>query len=150
MKQFLNLLILILLVGSLSFLQSWADFLVFGVKPNLALVAVIGAAFFSTNVWESFLLVAVAAFILKSGPDLKEILMFSIIGAGAIIIKRYLSWYPILSNLVLVSLGTLIFYVTLARDLIMTPLFLEELVLNLVGGLVFFALLKFLWQNKSV
>lgn len=141
--------ILFLSVGLLSFLQSFG-FSIFGVKPNLALVAVIAASFFVANFWQGLLLIALAGLILKFAPGFeKEIMIFSLIGAGAVIIKNRLPWHQFLSNLTLIALGILIFYVILAPNLILSPIFLKELFLNLILGILIFAFFSFLWQNKT-
>ncbi len=144
----MRLLSLVLLICLLSFIQS-LGFSIFGVKLNLALAAVIAASFFVANLWEGLLLVVLAALILKFAPGFEsEILIFSLIGAGAILIKKYLPWHYFFSNLILIILGTFIFYLFLAANLILTTIFLKELVLNLIAGTLIFALLNFLWQNK--
>lgn len=144
LKLFILALLIILLTGLQSF-----GFFVFSIKPNLALVSVIAASFFVANLWEGFLLVVLAALILKFAPGFeREILIFSLIGAGAILVKKYLPWHYFFSNLILIILGTFIFYLFLAANLILTTIFLKELVLNLIAGTLIFALLNFLWQNR--
>ncbi len=146
----IRLLLLILLIGLLSFCQAFG-FLIFDVKPNLALVAVITASFFVANIWEEILLVALAALILKFAPGLeREILFFSLIGVAAAIIKNYLPWRYLLSNLVLIALATLIFYLLLAPNLILSSIFLKELLLNITVGIIAFAFLSVVWQNKKL
>lgn len=143
-----KLLVLFLIVGLLSFLQAFG-FSIFDIKPNLALTAVITASFFVANFWQGFLLIALAALILKFAPGFeKEILIFSLIGAGAVIIKDRLPWHQFLGNLTLIAFGTLIFYVVLAPNLIFSLIFLKELFFNLVLGTLIFAFFNFLWQNK--
>ncbi|MEK7168342.1 MAG: hypothetical protein AAB707_01355, partial [Patescibacteria group bacterium] len=131
---------LILLVGLLTFFQV-LGFSVFGVKPNLALAVVIAASFFIASFWEGFLLVVLAALILKFSPGFAmEILVFALIGTGAIIIKNYLPWRNFLNNLFLVAAGTFVFYLILSPDLILSAIFAKELFLNLVAGISIFAL----------
>jgi len=94
-------------------------------------------------------LVVMAALILKFAPVFEnEILIFCLIGAGAILAKKYLPWQYFFGNLILIALGTLIFYVFLMPDLIISSVFVKELVLNLISGALIFAFLNFLWQNK--
>jgi len=148
----LKLFLTVLLVGLLSFLQAFG-FSIFGVKPNLALVSVITALFFIVNsqwsIVNGFLLAALAALILKFGPGFEiEILVFSLICLAAIFIKKYLPWHYFISNLILIIFGTFIFYFFLAAKLIPTFIFLEELILNLIIGILLFTILNFLWQNK--
>jgi len=133
---------LILLVGLLTFFQV-LGFSVFGVKPNLALAVVIAASFFIASFWEGFLLVVLAALILKFSPGFAmEILVFALIGVGAIIIKNYLPWRNFLNNLFLVVAGAFIFYLILSPNLILSAIFAKELFLNAVAGISIFALLK--------
>ena len=141
---------LILLVGLLTFFQV-LGFSVFGVKPNLALAVVIAASFFIASFWEGFLLVALAALILKFSPGFTaEILVFALIGVGALIVKNYFPWRNFLNNLFLVVAGTFIFYLILSPDLILSAIFAKELFLNLVAGISIFALLSIMRQNKIV
>jgi len=147
-----KIITLILLVGILSFAQAFG-FSIFGIKPNLALVSVITASFFIVNgrwsILKGFLLVALAALILKFSPGFKsEILIFSLIGGSAMFVKKYLPWHHFFSNLILIIFGTFIFYLFLAINLIPTTIFLKELILNLIAGSLLFAILNFLWQNK--
>jgi hypothetical protein len=147
-KEISKLFFLILIIGLLTLLQSFG-FSIFGAKPNLALASVITASFFVANFWQGFLLIASAALILKFAPGFeKEILIFSLIGAGAVITKDRLPWHQFLGNLTLIAFGTLIFYVVLAPNLIFSLLFLKELSLNLILGTLIFAFFNFLWQNK--
>jgi hypothetical protein len=148
----LKLFLTVLLVGLLSFLQAFG-FSIFGVKPNLALVSVITALFFIVNsqwsIVNGFLLAALAALILKFSPGFEiEILVFSLICWAAIFIKKYLPWHYFISNLILIIFGTFIFYFFLAAKLIPAFIFLEELILNLIIGILLFTILNFLWQNK--
>jgi len=137
------------LVIVLSGLQVFG-FSVFGIKPNLALAVIITASFFVENIWQGFLLVALAGLILKFAPGFEnEILTLSLIGAGAILIRKYLPWHYFFSNLILIGLGTLIFYVILASNLITSIIFFEELAFNIIVGIIIFAFLSSLWDNKS-
>lgn len=139
---------LILLVGLLTLLQAFG-FSLFNIKPNLALLVIIAASFFLNNFWERFLLVALAVLILKFSPGFtKEILFFFLIGATAVMVKDYLPWNTFLSNLILITLATFIFYLLLAPSLILSNIFIKELFLNLILGSLIFALFKNLWQNR--
>ena len=146
----LKVLFLILIVGLLTFWQT-SGFSILDIKPNLALVAIIAASFFIDNLWQGIFLVVLSALILKFVPGFeKEILIFSLIGVGAVLIKNRLPWRQFLANIFLVSLGTLIFYLFLAPRLIISVIFWEELVLNLIFGALIFALMSFLWHTKKI
>jgi len=146
MIKFLVLLFLVILLSGLQVFS----FSVFGIKPNLALAVVISASFFVGSIWQGFLLVALAALILKFAPGFeKEILVLSLIGAGAVLIKKRLPWHYFFSNLILIGLGTSIFYVILASNLIASIIFFEELAFNMAVGMIIFAFLSLLWDNKS-
>lgn len=144
----MRLFSLILLVGLLTFFQV-LGFSVFGVKPNLALAVAVASSFFIASFWEGFLLVALAVLILKFSPGFTpEILVFALIGVGAIIFKNYLPWRNFLNNLFLVVAGTFVFYLILSPNLILSAIFAKELFLNFIAGILIFALLSFSWQNK--
>jgi len=140
--------ILLFLVILLSGLQVFG-FSIFGIRPNLALAIIITASFFVENIWQGFLLVVLMTLILKFSPGFEsEILALSLIGVGAVLIKKYLPWHYFFSNLILVGLGTLIFYVILASSLITSVIFFEELAFNIIAGMIIFAFLSLLWDNK--
>lgn len=133
-----KLLIIVPVVILLSFIQSWG-FSIFGIKPNLALAAVIAASFFVVDFWQALFLTGLAAFVLNFVPSLtKEILVFFLVGAGAAFVGNRLPWRYFWGNLFLVAIGTLIFYLFLAPNLAVSFVFLKELFLNLaVGALIF-------------
>lgn len=144
----MRLFSLVLLICLLSFIQS-LGFSIFSVKPNLALSAVIASSFFVANFWEGFLLIALAALMLKFRPGFQgEILGFSLIGIGTVFLKKYLPWHHFFSNLVLVSAGTFVFYLFFGTNLILSLVFIKELIFNLIAGALIFAFLSFLWHNK--
>jgi len=144
----MKLIFLVLIVILLTFLQSFG-FSILGVKPNLALVAIISASFFVKNIWQGFLLVVLASFILKFSPGFEsEILFLSLIGIGANITKKYHPWHYFFGNLISVTLGTFIFYIFLGTNLITSFIFLKELALNLASGMIIFAFFRLLWNNK--
>lgn len=146
----MRLFSLILLVGLLTFFQV-LGFSVFGVKPNLALAVVIASSFFIASFWEGFLLVALAVLILKFSPGFTpEILVFALIGVGALIFKNYLPWRNFLNNLFLVIAGTFVFYLILSPNLILSAIFAKELFLNLIAGISIFAFLSLVRQNKII
>ncbi|MEE8131541.1 MAG: hypothetical protein V3T98_00620 [Candidatus Paceibacterota bacterium] len=144
----IRLFIFILLVSLLVFLQV-LDFSIFGVKPNLAMVAIIVAAFFVADIWEGFLLVAIAALILKFSPGFSgEILIFSLITAVAIIVKKYLPWRSIINILFLIITATLLFYVFSAPGLIVSTIFLKEIIYNIIVGFFIFAALNYFISKR--
>lgn len=135
-------LILFLIIICFSFLQT-VDFSIFGVKPNLALVAVIAAAFFISDVWEGIFLTAIAVLILKFSPGFNvEILIFSLIAVASVIVKKYLPWHQIINLLFLIIVSTLLFYVFSAPALIISTLFAKELFYNIITGFIIFAALN--------
>jgi len=136
----LKLFFLILAVGSLTFCQA-LGFSILSIKPNIALVAIITVSFFATNLWHRIFLVVLSAMILKFAPGFEKEMVIS---------RDYLPWHHFLNNLFLVAVGTLVFYLLLAPNLILSAVFLAELFLNLVFGVLIFALLKYLWQNKKI
>ncbi len=144
-----RLFFLVLLVSLLALLQS-LGFSLLGIKPDLALLAVIAASFFVEDLLEGLFLVALSALILKFSPGFgKEILLFSLIGAASVITRIYLPWRHFIVNLILIAAGTLTFYLVLAPNLILGGMFLKELTLNLSFGALIFALFSALWQNKE-
>lgn len=141
--------ILILLVSLLTLFQV-LGFSVFGVKPNLALATVIAAAFFISDIWEGVLLTAIAALILKFSPGFNnEILIFFLIAVVAIIIKKYLPWRSIINLFFLIIAATLLFYVFSAPELIISVLFLKEIIYNTAIALLIFIALNKILHNPA-
>ncbi len=150
----MKLFFLILLVGLLTLFQV-LDFSIFGVKPNLAMVAAIIVSFFIVNsqwlVVRGFLPVVLAALILKFSPGFEsEILVFTLIGAGALIVKKYLPYQNFLNSALLIIVATVVFYLVLAHNMILSVIFAKELFLNLVAGVLIFAFLSLMRQNKII
>ena len=142
----MRLFFLIFLTVFFSFVQTMG-FSMFGVKPNLALVAVIVASFFVKNIWEALLLVILSATMLKFKPVFgQEIIIFSLIGAAAIFLKRRLIWQPLINCLVLIATATVLFYIFLSPSLILSTIFLKEIIYNLILGVLIFYPLS--WLKK--
>ncbi|MFH1346908.1 MAG: hypothetical protein ABIH10_01515 [Spirochaetota bacterium] len=139
---------LVLSVGILSFIQS-CGFSVFGVVPNLALVAVVVSSFFVANFFEGFFLVLFASLILKFGLGLETgILTFAFIGAAVVVTAKFIPWRYFVGNLVAVIVAVLLFYAVLNPGLILSSVFIKELFLDIIVSSVIFAFLYFLWQDK--
>ncbi len=134
----MRIFLLLFLVVIFSFIQT-LDFSIFGIKPNLALAAIIVSVFFILNIWEGFLLSAMAALILKFSPGFsKEILIFFLIAVAAIIIKKYLPWQSTINMFFLIIATTLLFYAFSYPSLIISGIFLQELIYNIIiTGLTF-------------
>ena len=130
---------LILLVAVLSLIQS-LGFSIFGVKPNLALVAVVATSFFTGGILEIFLFSALAALILKFAPAPgAESAVFLAVSILAGIIGRRLPWHKIINGLAAVLLSVFAFYAFTKIQFIPSLFFWKELVLDLVfGGLIFY------------
>lgn len=138
-----RLISLILLIAVLTLIQS-SGFSIFGVKPNLSLVAVIAVSFFIADAWEGFLLAAIAAFLLKFSPAVaRELIVFMVISVGAVLAKNYLPWRRFLNSLILISLATFVFFAFTASQFLYSAIFWKELLLNLVFGSLVFAFLLF-------
>ncbi|MEK7555283.1 MAG: hypothetical protein AAB516_00450 [Patescibacteria group bacterium] len=141
--MFKKKLILFFIIICFSFLQT-VDFSIFGVKPNLALVAVIAAAFFISDIWEGVLLAVIAALILKFSPGFsKEILIFFLIVAAAIIAKKYLPWRSMINLIFLIISATLLFYVFSFPTSIISGIFIQELIYNILIGIFIFIVFSF-------
>ncbi|MCX6702513.1 MAG: hypothetical protein NTW60_01425 [Candidatus Wolfebacteria bacterium] len=148
-KTIFKLPALLILVGFLSVLQT-TGFLIFGIKPDWALFAVIGASFFVSGVWDGLLIVAFSALCLKFGSGFEgEILLFSAIAGIAVVLKKYVPLYGILNSALFTAIGTVAFYFFTDKNLIISLTFFKELAMNIILGMAFFALLHFLWQNKG-
>lgn len=139
---------LIVIVVTLTLLQAWG-FDVLNSEPNLAIVSIIATSFFISNVWEGLFLVSVSALILKFTPGLQlEILAFVLMGFFAVLVAKRLPWNYFLSSLLLITLTTSAFYLLFDRALFFSLVLAKELLFNLAVGVIIFALLHNLWENK--
>ena len=128
---------ILIIVALVSFWQV-SGFSLFDVRPNLALAAALAGLFF-VNRLDGAVLVAVASLILKFAPGYNlEILIFSLLGFTAVFLKNYLPWQNIFNAPALVVVATILFYLILAPQLLMTPLFVKELILNTAAGVICF------------
>lgn len=143
----MRIVFFVLAVCLLSFVQAFG-FSIFGVKPDLALVAVVSASFFIVNVWQGLFLAALASLILKFSPGFeKEILFFFIIAAASVVLIKYLPARHFIGNVFLIAAATFILYLLAAADLIASFVFLKELSLNVFFGILMFETFSFLWQD---
>lgn len=125
---------MVFFVGLLSFLQ-FMNFFVFNVKPNWILIAIIVSVFFISDIWEGIFLFLLSALIFKFGPGFRpEALVLPLFGLGAIFFKKYLPWRHFLTVPLLLAVLTALFYAFLAPNLILSLIFLKELVYNLIIG----------------
>lgn len=139
---------LVLSVGILSLIQSYG-FSIFGVVPNLALMAVVAVSFFAANFFEGIFLVLLSALILKFGSGVESgILTFTLIGLAVAIVAKFIPWRYFAGNLIAAIAAILIFYAFLNPGLILSLVFVKELFLDIVASSLLFAFLFFLWQDK--
>ena len=143
MKTFLKVALLTLVIIALSFLQAMG-FSLWGVKPNLALVSVITISFFISSLVVQFFMLAFPFSILKDSPVVpKELWIFLFIGAGAILLKKYLPGKPPFNIIFILFIATTAFYALTFPQLIISWIFLKELILNLILGGIIFILFSF-------
>ncbi len=143
----MRLIFFILAVCLFSFIQAFG-FSIFGVKPDLALVAVISASFFVVDVWQGLVLAALASLVLKFSPGFeKEILFFFASAAVSVVLSGRLPARHFIGNVFLIAAATFVMYLLSAADLIFSYVFLKELSLNVVFGILMFETFSFLWQD---
>lgn len=145
-----HFLILISVIIFFSLIQS-LNISFFGVKPNFVLAVFAAALFFIQEIWESVFLLSVASLFLKFSPHPdKDILLFFGIGVLTIIVARYLPWQPLINCLVLIFVYTFIFYLLLFPSMIISRVFIQEVLYNsFAGGAVFFLLSRLNWGEKK-
>lgn len=125
-------------------------FSLLGVKPNLALVGIAVLAFFIENSVLYLLFVVLAGFILKFAPGFHpELLLFFSIGVLVGAVRKYLPWHALFSNLLTIVFGTLLFYLVFSAHLIGSLVFIKELLLNMVVGMIVFAFFLNIWDNTE-
>lgn len=145
----LRFVILLLFVFLASLIQTlWLD--TAGFAPNLVLVAIITSSFLVSDILEGILVSVAGAFFLKFGPGFeKEILLIFSIGAAASILKNYLPWQNYLNNIILIFLGTLIFYIFSALSTKFFTVFVQEVSWNIFFGLLMFVILDAILKDKK-
>lgn len=135
--------VLFLAVFVSGLLQSTDILNIYGIKPNIVLAVLIAASFFLTNflIYFSLILLAIITLLFQGGLQ-SEQLILGILASAAFLAEKKLHWWPILNNLVLIGMGTVIFYLLSSPAfLIGNPLLvLGELTYNLVLGSLFFKL----------
>ena len=125
-------------------------FSLLGVKPNMVLAAIAVSAFFIENIWLYLLLVGIAGFILKFAPGFHpEFLLLYAIGVLAHLLGKYLPWHALIGSLLIIIFGTLLFYSAFGAHLIMSAVFMKEIVLTMAVGVIIFALFLNLWDNTK-
>ena len=113
-----------LIIGIISFYQSYFGLNIFGIKINLALAGIIAASFFLKDIPETIFLIALSSFALKFSPQAEEgIIIFSSVLLGAVLIRKFLPWHNAINNVFLVFLSTLAFYLIGAYKLILSAVF---------------------------
>lgn len=138
------------MVGVLSLIQTFG-FSISGVLPNLALATTITSFFFISYFWQGILISILASLILKFSPGFEiEILVFFLICLIVLLLKKYSWWHNFFTNLFFIALGTLVFYLLLEINFIPTAVFFKELIFNLIAGVLIFAILSWVWQNKNI
>jgi len=126
----MRFLALISIVAALSFVQAHG-FTLFGIKPNLALSAIVALALFMPSRTERILAASLAAFVLKGAPSdialLSSLLIvFFVVGEAAQLAR--INWYAAIP--VFAVLGSLMLYLLLAPPLVFSAVFLKEALLN--------------------
>lgn len=127
------------IIVALSFMQAHG-FALFGIKPNLALSALIALTLFMPSRHERILAASLAVFVLKSAPSdivplLSLLVVFFAVGEAAQFAR--MNWYaaiPIFS-----VLGSLMLYLLLTPHLLFSATLLKEAILN-----TFFAAMLYL------
>lgn len=150
MKNF-RFILLLVTVFSFSIAQFF-NIEIFGVKPNLALAAIIASFFFIKDWWEAIFLAGVSAFVLKfSFQPSKEIAIFFVLAIMLAFLARFLPWNSLINCFVLIIIGTAIFYLCVSGlNLIFSELFFKELVYNLIIGNGLFYFYKLLGIDVEI
>lgn len=146
MREFFRVLLLILLVIASAFAQG-VGLSVFGIRLNLVLVVIIFIAL-KEDVLISILAAACAVFVLKPGPAIDlPITLLGISGPFTSITRRFLPWQEPVVYLALIVFMTFVLYFASSIDLLLSMVFLREVLANIVTGVVFFAIFSGAWHN---
>jgi hypothetical protein len=136
-----KLIWLFLLTIFLALLQNTNLLIFYGIKPNLVLVFLIALSFFITDIFIYLYFVLVGVIFLgfeQLAIALPAILSFAV--------GRRLHWQPFFNNLLLVSAGTIVFYLLVGWSSVV----LGEIIYNLVVGSAFFALIEKCLKTNSI
>jgi hypothetical protein len=135
----------------LAWLQIWQNFSFLGIKPNLMLIIALALPFFVQNIFDQFFLVALVLFLVKISPVAnQEVIFLTIISVISIFLGRRMPGWYMVNHLFLVLISVFLWYIYFYYKYLFTAIFWEELVLNSISGLLIFAFLQFLWQNKII
>ncbi len=147
----IKVVIILFLIVVLGILQSTNLLLIGGVKPNLLLVVLIVLAFFVEDAWLYAFFIAVAAILLKvRGFFSPEILVFILLGMTSAWVAARWHTQPIVNNVFLVSVFTVLFYALTTPSYLISNLgqLGIELIYNLVIAIVLFKTFE-LWLKTS-
>lgn len=136
---------LVIFLSSVQFL----DISFFGVKPNFAIIAISLIAVIAGSFLNKLFCIALSAMILKFSPDFNvEIAVFFMMGILIVVVAKYLPWNRLVNNLFLIFIYTIGLYLFLMPLKIISAVFFQEMIYNLIlGGLISLLLDKFYVNN---
>jgi len=141
------LIVLCIIITLLLTVVQATNFSFLGVKPNLALVGLIISAILIDYFWAFFLLATMVSLILKFQPGFDlQILIFLAMSLIVYFLSKRSSWQPFLNINIFVLLFTTIFYLLFSPALIVSSIFLKEMIYNIILTNL---LLTILWPKRE-
>jgi hypothetical protein len=140
----------IALVALAAIAQGAPAIAIAGVKPNVVLTVLIILSFFTSGVFSYFIFLFVGAVLLRFSSSFDPALLALLVTAlGAFALHRRLPWHDGINNLVLIGVGTVLFYILADfHFLTIDPFTLfGEAVYNMVVGTALFFLVTYLFSR---
>lgn len=152
MNKFRLAAVLLIIIAA-GFVQNTGLFVLYGIKPDLLLSALIALSFFLPDIfiYGGFIVLAVI-FLTLSGNCCFDSVAFTLIVFAAPFIGRRLHWQPLFNNLFLIGAGTILFYLLASPTFLINnwPLVIGELIYNLVMGWIFFQIFDLCLKTNSI
>lgn len=149
----LSLAAVLLIVIAAGLAQNTGLFILYGIKPDLLLSALIALSFFLSDIflYGGFIVLAII-FLTLSGNCCFDSTAFALIVFAAPFIGRRFHWQPLFNNLFLIGAGTILFYLLASPTFLITnwTLVMGELIYNLVMGWILFRIFEACLKTNSI
>lgn len=149
----LKLIVAILIFVLAGLFQNTHVFAVFGVKPNLLLIALISLSFFikDIRVYLNFVLASILISSVGGGISTEQIVL-AVLTLAVFPAGRYFRWQPTFNNLLIIGVATPIFYLLTAPAFLLSgwQVVSGEIVYNLLWGFVLFEIFSLCLKTNSI
>lgn len=151
MKLKFTLAVLIFVLAGLF--QNTEFFTVFGIKPNLLLIALVAISFFIKGIqaYLNFVLASIMLSSVSGGISTEQIVLAGL-ALAAFPAGRYLHWQPVFNNFLIIGVATALFYLFTAPAFMLSgwQVVVGEIVYNLFVGYLLFKTFETCLKTSSI